>query len=370
MPLVSLVPLLALGQFPPLPDRKVQPPITPTPVPSAPTARWKPTLLWKTSIKRGEATAAVGPEETYVTGGTTLYRLNAEGHTDWSTEIGPTQSEVTLDAKRAYVGTDRGTVYAIDRQSGAILWKSTTISGAVRMAPLVVGNRVVVESNDNNIYGLELATGTLKWLFTRPDGSLGYSAPVAIPGGTGFLVCGEGTLYRLDATTGKQTWRSVIGGKSLATPVIRGTRAYVAGDGSGLVALDLETGERRWRFRVGNEKLGQDWFGPPLLVGNTLFVSTYRRNLYALEATSGSVKWSTKVPGPALARPALDEKRNVLYVSSGTFRDSPTLTALNARNGSKLWEYKLGYVAASPALGNGRLYLGSTNGYFYAFSIK
>lgn len=373
MHLVSLICLLALGQFNPLPDKRVQPPLATTPPPKVvrptPTAAWRPSLLWRTSIKRGDATAAVDTDGAFVAGGSTVYRLDSEGHTDWSTDIGPTQSEIALDPRRVYVGSDRGTVYALDRQTGALVWKNTNVSGAVRMAPLVVGSRVIVESNDNNVYGLDAVTGTLKWLFTRPDGSLGYSAPVSAAGNS-VLICGEATLYRLDATTGKEIWHSNLGGKALGTAAVSGNRVYVAGDGSGLVALDLATGERLWRFRVGNEKVGPDWFGSPLVAAKTLFVSTYRYNIYALDPASGRVKWSTKLLGPALARPALDEKRNVLYVTSGTFRDNPTLTAFNARNGARLWEYKLGYVTASPVVYDDRLYLGSTNGYFYAFSIK
>lgn len=366
MQVIPLLTLLVPGQFSALPAKK--PPTliaTPTPAPRVSTGR----LLWKTAIKRGEATAALGDPGVFVAGGTTLFRLNPDGRLDWSTEIGATQSEVTLEGKRAYVGSDRGTVYALDQENGSVVWKCTQISGAVRMAPAVVANRVIVESNDNNVYGLDAATGALKWLFTRPDGSLGYSAPTPAPANT-VVVCGESVVYRLDGATGKSLWNTTIGGKALGTPSVGGGRVFVAGDGGGLVSIDLESGNRRWRFRVENDKTGPDWFGSPLLVGKTLYVTTYRRNVYALDATTGRVKWSTKVLGPALARPALDPKRNVLYVTSGTFRDNPTLTALNARTGAKLWDYKLGYLTAAPALSGDRLYLGSTNGYFYAFSIQ
>lgn len=377
---MMLLALLALGQFTPLPGKKPpviapKPPVTaPTPAPQGGQALpseatpWQPTLLWRTSVKRGEGTAAVGKEAAYVAGGSAVHRFNSEGRTDWSTEIGPTVAEVTLDARRVYVGSERGTVYALDRTNGAVAWKAT-LGSTVRMAPAVIGDRLVVECLDNYVYGLELLTGTIKWKFYRPDGSLGYAAPTAGPAGS-VLVCGESTLYRLSATTGEETWRTPLGGKALGTPVLSGERVYVAGDGAGVVALDAETGERRWRFRVGDEKTGPDWFGPPLVVGKTLYVSSYRRNVYALDTTSGKVKWSTKVLGPALARPALDEKRNVLYLSSLTYKDNPTLTALNARTGGSVWDYKLGSLQAAPALAGGRLYLASTNGYFYAFSIQ
>jgi eukaryotic-like serine/threonine-protein kinase len=375
-----LLALVALGQFTPIPGKKpptvpaAQTKPTPTPapreteaVPSEP-APWQPKLLWRTSIKRGEGTAAVGKDGVFVAGGTALQRFTSEGRTDWTTEIGPTQGEVALDSKRAYVGSERGTVYALERASGAVAWKAT-LGTAVRMAPAVIGDRLVVEALDNYVYGLELATGTVKWKFLRSDGALGYSAPVPGPAGS-VLICGESVVYRLSADTGQELWRSTVTGKALGTPALTGTMVFVAGDGAGVVALDIETGERRWRFRVGDDKNIPDWFGSPLVVGTTVYVSTYRRNVYALDTTTGKVKWSAKVLGPALARPALDERRSLLYVSSLTYRENPTLTALSARTGDQVWDYKLGSLLAAPALVSGRLYLASTNGYFYAFSIQ
>ena len=370
---MMLFALLALGQFTPIPSKK--PPAAPPPLVPQETGTvqpelppWRPTLLWRTTVKRGEGTAAIGKEGAFVAGGASVHRFNSEGRTDWSTEIGVTLAEVTLDAKRVYVGSERGTVYALDRQGGAVVWKAT-LGNAVRMAPAVIGERLVVESLDNYIYGLELATGTVKWKFLRTDGSLGYAAPCPGPAGS-VLVCGESTVYRLNAATGKEIWRSTVGGKALGTPALSDGLVYVAGDGAGVVALDVETGERRWRFRVGDEKTGPDWFGAPLIAGKTLYVSSYRRNVYALEATTGRVKWSNKILGSALSRPALDEKRGLLYLSSTTYRDNPTLTALSARTGTQVWDYKLGSLMAAPTLSGVRLYLASTNGNFYAFSIQ
>ena len=46
--------------------------------------------------------------------------------------------------------------------------------------------------------------------------------------------------------------------------------------------------------------------------------------------------------------------------------------ALNARTGVQLWSYFLdgGAVSSSPAVANGAVYVGSTNGSFYAFGLK
>ena len=202
-----------------------------------------------------------------------------------------------------------------------------------------------------------------------PDGSLGYSSPV-LDGGAVF-VCGENTLYKLGASDGKELWRTPVGGKSLGTPSVDGGRVFVGGDaGAGITALDVQSGKALWTFGGLPGTTSGEWFGSPLATGGMVYVSTYNRYVYALDAQTGRVKWSYRLLGNALARPTLDAKRNVLYVTSITFRDNPTITALDARSGAKLWDGKAGYVAASPVLAGDRLYVASTNGYLYAFGVR
>ena len=194
---------------------------------------------------------------------------------------------------------------------------------------------------------------------------------VAILDNGAVFVCGENTLYKLGASDGKEIWRTPVGGKSLGTPSVDGSRVFVGGDGAGITALDAQTGKALWTFGglPGTSPLGAtsgEWFGPPLAAGGTVYVSTYGRFVYALDAQTGRVRWSARVLGAALARPALDAKRSVLYVTSITFRDNPTVTAFDTRTGAKLWEAKAGYVAAPPVLAGDRVYVASTNGYLYS----
>jgi outer membrane protein assembly factor BamB len=48
--------------------------------------------------------------------------------------------------------------------------------------------------------------------------------------------------------------------------------------------------------------------------------------------------------------------------------------AFEARTGARLWHYQLPHgtygISSSPAVANGVVYIASTNGYTYAFSLK
>jgi outer membrane protein assembly factor BamB len=324
-----------------------------------------PRLLWKTFLRRCDSTPVVDDGVIFTGAGSYLYALDNGGRTLWAAETGNQQSSPALgDNDRVYIGSDRGVVYAANRRGGQIAWRFTA-GNTILTRPAVGGGRVYAESTDNNVYALDAARGTLRWKFTRPDGSLGYSSPVYTR--DGLFVCGESTLYCLDPASGKENWRVPLGGRSLSTPAVGGRRVFVGGEGgdAGISAVSTD-GKPLWSFAG---KAAGDWFGAPLYAEGTVYVSTYRRYVYALDAATGKPRWEARLLGSALAAPALDAARGVLYVTSATFRDNPTLTALDRRTGRVLWSFRAGYLSESPAVAGDRLYVGSTNGSFFAFDL-
>jgi eukaryotic-like serine/threonine-protein kinase len=363
--LISAAPAAAQGD--PIIVERSAPAPKPKPTPRPEPVFKKPTLLWKTFLRRVDGTPALVGMVSFIGAGNYLHQLDSGGRTLWATETGNQQSTPVYDEKRVYIGSDRGNLYAISRQTGKEVWKYPAGENATIVTqPAVGAGRVYFEATDDNVYAVEAVTGTLKWKFTRPDGSLGYSSPVFA--NDRVYVCGETTLYCLDAETGEEKWKAYLGGKSQGTPVVDGETVYVGGDGTGLSAVNATNGEIRWTFKGKSDK---DWFGTPLVAGGLVYVTTYNRYVYALDPDAkGRQKWVYQLLGNSLSRPAYDPKRKVVYVSSITFRDNPTLTALDARAGKKLWDYKMGYVNGSPVVEGDRLFVGSTNGYYYAFSLK
>ncbi|GAB4463472.1 MAG: hypothetical protein OHK0029_32140 [Armatimonadaceae bacterium] len=341
-------------------------PPPPKPAPKPKPVFVPPTLLWKVEVGRVEAAPQVQDATLYVGAADSLLQLDTLGRQQWRFATGPHLGAPTMDSQRVYIGSDRGTLFAVRRDNGDLAWQFTADqNAAILTQPSLGAGRIYFEATDNNVYALDALYGQLRWKFTRPDGSLGYSAPVFFE--DALYVCGENAMYRLNAATGKQDWRTYIGGKSLSTPAIGDGRLYIGGDGTGLTALAPDTGSVVWTF---NGKGTGDWFGPPQYADGTVYVSTYNRYVYAVDAKTGKPRWSYRVLGNALASPAVDTKRNVVYVTSITFRDNPTLTAIDAKTGKKLWDYRLGHTTGSPQIIGDRLYVGSTTGNLYAFSLK
>ena len=338
-------------------------PKTTPPKPAAPKFK-PPRPLWKTFLRRVDSTPTALPGVVYVGAGSYLYQLDDGGRTLWATETGNQQSSPVLDETRVYIGSDRGILYAMNRKTGQVAWRFTPGgTNTFLTRPALGGGRVYAEGTDNNVYAVDRATGTLRWKFTRPDGSLGYSSPWYTR--DGIYVCGESVLYYLDPATGQEKWRVPVGGKSLSAPAEGGRRVFACGDGTGLNAFNSSTGKLLWNF-AGT---AGDWLGSPLYAAGTVYVGTYKRYIHAVDAVTGKKRWTTQILGPSLSLPVLDAARNVLYVTAETFRNNPTLWALDARTGKTLWNYRAGSIGESATILGDRLYVGALDGYFYAFRL-
>lgn len=332
--------------------------------PAKPSFR-QPVLLWKTNLQRVEGTPLILEGNAYVGAEKKLYSIDRGGRTRWSVDIGPLSGSPSADSKNIYINSHRGALVAIDRETGKQAWEFAEATNTLLSRPAISENIAVVESTDDIVYAIDTTTGKEIWRFSRPDGSLGYSSPT-IHEKDSVLVAGENILYRLNLSDGSLKWRSSLGGKAISKPEIGGGRVYVGGSQTGLTAVSLESGQKLWDFQ-GEKK--NDWFGTPLYNSGIIYVTSYNRYVYAIDANTGTMKWSARLSGNAMNKPALDSERDILYVTSNTFRDNPTITALNPRTGKILWNYRAGYTSGSPALTYNRLYVGSFDGNLYCFKL-
>ena len=74
------------------------------------------------------------------------------------------------------VGSQDGTVYGLDAQSGWVVWRFRT-GKAVISSPCVVDGVVYVGSADNNVYALEAKTGRQVWKYAT-EGQVNSSPAV------------------------------------------------------------------------------------------------------------------------------------------------------------------------------------------------
>ena len=121
----------------------------------------------------------------------------------------------SLNPARPTGGQIRQFAFALDAQTGKLLWRHNQGAGFrppffAAGVPMAQGNVVYVESPGNKgVQVLNARTGKLIWM-TKLD-AMDRSAPV-LDGKNLFIVDDKGSLYQIDAATGKLLHRLVLGG--------------------------------------------------------------------------------------------------------------------------------------------------------------
>lgn len=131
-------------------------------------------------------------------------------------------------------------------------------------------------------------------------------------------------------------------------------RMLFLSDGDGIVsAVDTSTGIDRWTFDAGATVIG----APALAAGNLLF-GTVGGSLYCLKETDGSVVWQSEGLGEIAASPAVGTGR--IYVGIGDGR----VASYQIVDGASQWTTNVdsGHIVRSPAIDEGRIYVTTSGG--------
>jgi outer membrane protein assembly factor BamB len=281
-------------------------------------------------------------------------------------------------------GTEESGVHAIDLRTGKTRWTFRTPS-SVHGTPAVLGNTVFVPSLRGTLFAVNAQTGALRWKREVEPGqppfnqrSYSYYSPAVANGKVywpyqaRYGKASRGLLTALDATTGETVWESPMSGSTMSdgTPAIADGRVYVGNETADrVIAYDAETGRQLW---TAANRLGGWQDGAPVAAGGRVFIGS-NNAVIARDATSGADLWTHRSPSASYipnnatpSAPAVDG--GTLYM---VFPDG-RVTALSAETGAVIWSVRLpgraylGGVLSPPAVSGGTVYVGSNDGHLYA----
>jgi polyvinyl alcohol dehydrogenase (cytochrome) len=218
------------------------------------------------------------------------------------------RSQPAVAGGAVYVGSQNGSVFALNRDTGCIRWTFETVAevrNAIVIEPWKAGEKsspaLYFGDITGNVYALDAVTGELLWR-DRPDDhpSLTLTAAPVLHKGTLFV-----PLSSLEVTQAADP--------NYACCTFRG----------GVAAYDARTGNKQW--------VGYTIDEPPRVVGKNS-VGTDRI------APSGSPVWNT---------PSIDAKRGLMYVGTGENYSSPAndtsdaILAISLNDGSIVWRQQM-----------------------------
>ena len=229
------------------------------------------------------------------------------------------------------------TIYCLSARTGEKLWSYTT-EGPVRLAPTIVGDRILAGSDDGHVYCLSTADGKLLWKHRGVDNDRripGNERIISIwPVRTGVLV-DEGTAYFCAGLFPEQ--------------------------GVYQIAVDVQTGKR-----LGESQLNISAQGYLARRAGQLYVATGRDPAGKFVSR---LKRTGKGVGRELA--AIPEQYRDVFIGSKNLRiggGENQVAAFDAKNGEQVWHTRVDGKVWSMVVAGNRLLLSTDAGKVYCFS--
>lgn len=309
------------------------------------------TLLWQSSDKTAGCIQA----------GPVVYDGKVYMSTWWSSGMGTEGNAV--DA-----------LYCLDKNSGEEIWNNTEVHGASTAA--IADSKLFVGTMSGNMTCVDAASGEIFWSKKIEEEFWGgiTSSPLVFDDKVYVLSVSDGALHAF-SFDGTELWNFSTSGEIFcySSPSACGDKIFFAGNSSGqhaLYCLNLSTKEEVWNFMTETEIRGTPtiWSEEGLVFFTTKYMLTKKYGIYAVNITTGEEVWNV-THYSSWASPALSNGK--LYIG-GSF--VTTFYCYDAKDGSLIWknEEMGGAIDSSPVVADGKVYFGTqeTSGTIYALDAE
>jgi outer membrane protein assembly factor BamB len=282
---------------------------------------WGPIAIFAAAGLYGAA--AYDDGKIYAYGNETLAQFDAEtGAPGFNTTVGFDATTPPVASKGIVYVTDgkNSQVFAVLEATGQVLWKHAVTSGDLS-SPALSGDSLFVDYS-GSYYAFSQTTGAVRWNTVESVQHFFGWTPVYRDGRvylrdtdnfkTGLIV---------DAASGQQVGTF----PAQVIPAVSDTTAFLLDQGN-LEAFDLASGKVSWSFS-GDGKLT----AAPILINDAVIAGSGNGAVYALDAATGAVLWTTTVPAAigapddllgSIPTPGLAAGEGILVIPAGN-----TLTA-------------------------------------------
>lgn len=288
---------------------------------------------------------------------------------------GLAQSVFRGDAAHSGVYASQG-----PRRFHRVLWTFTTGERIVS-SPVYGDGTIFFGGDDGSIYAVEAASGRQLWRHATGGPVAGSPAVVD---GTVYVMSYDGKFYALNAKTGVPRWKFTTGGERrfearglhgmqprnqtiadafdiyLSSPVVAQGAVYFGSGDGNVYALDAASGTLRWKYPTGNVV-----HASPAYANGVVFVGSWDSYFYAIDATSGALKWRFHSGEDPDLHNQVGFQSSPAVVDGVVYtgcRDS-NLYALDAATGHEKWRFgtELSWVITSPAVVDGKVIFGTSD---------
>ncbi|MBN1644365.1 MAG: PQQ-binding-like beta-propeller repeat protein [Dehalococcoidales bacterium] len=232
---------------------------------------------------------------------------------------------------------------------------ATTSAVVIYSSPVVQNNIVYIGGSDGKLHGYPFIDNTLRtnpeWLYPK-SGSLSGAiiGNIVVVNDSIYFATANGNVYALNAEDLSEKWAQPyeIGSKVWSAPAVEGDTLYVGSLNRKLYAIDAIAGTLKWEYEFDGAINSA-----PLVYNGKVYIGDFSRHFYALDANSGQLVWEF----PSADKSA-DNPQNWFWAKPVVLNGviyAPCLDgnvyALNADNGSLVHRYVLGdSISSSPVV--------------------
>ena len=204
---------------------------------------------------------------------------------------------LTIDGDKIFIGTERGTVIALNKDDGQVVW-DVEVAGEALSKPTVSNDLVMIHTSNGQLQALDVNSGEIKWTVNMDTPSLslrGESAP-AVAFGAAIVGGDNGRVSAVLLSQGQLIWQQRISQVTSSTeigrlndvdmsPIIDDGKVYAIAYNGTLAALDMRSGQILWKRELGS-------VNNMVLSGENLYLVDQNDRVLSVRKSDGVTLWT------------------------------------------------------------------------------
>ena len=204
---------------------------------------------------------------------------------------------LTISDDKIFIGTERGTVIALNKEDGQVAW-DVEVAGEALSKPTVSNDLVMVHTSNGQLQALDVNSGEIKWTVNMDTPSLslrGESAP-AVAFGAALVGGDNGRVSAVLLSQGQLIWQQRISQVTSSTeigrlndvdmtPIIDDGKVYAIAYNGTLAALDMRSGQILWKRELGS-------VNDMVLSGDNLYLVDQNDRVLSVRKSDGVTLWT------------------------------------------------------------------------------
>ncbi len=350
----------------------------PTPPPSNNLTKW----LWAAGGTPGPGLVATTDLVIAPVDATVTALDKVQGIVEWTKEVGATISTPPgVGDGAVFVGDETGVLTAMDLEEGMVRF-TRSLDGPVSAGPTTSGQMVfvgtTVGTDGGTLWALDSFDGSTLW---SRDMSAPVNAHPAFWEGAVFALSDDGALLSINSSDGSLYWQYPVGidpGTSLtAAPLVSEGLLYVASTSGFVYCLDADPGDGDdegkpdppgsdydviWTYK---QQALKPFDRSPVLVAGLLVLPVDETDLLALNATTGNVSWTAQVPQ------ASNVTMDLIAVNGSVVVGGKGVHILDVGSSAETWTYDAttSPMVGGPAAVDEMLFVTDHRGILFAFGM-